>query len=180
MNQFLANLIWLLHIAFILFYVITPFTDIHKYTEMHILMLATGPLLWIHWLCNSDECALTHLENFFRGGVEKKDSFFFNLVQPIYQPTNDQQIRQFIWVASISLWLITLAKFIKNPCVFKNFFRRAIHGPLVDQSISDGARPSVVGVITTSSGVSENGQTLTRKRVVTRYISQPERFASII
>jgi len=174
MNTFLANLIWLLHFAFILFYTITPFTDIHRFTELHILLLFAAPCIWVHWLANSDECALTHLEMFFRGGdIEKTDSFFYNLVQPVYQPTDDRHVRQFIWFASIALWLITLVKFIKNPCVFKNFFRRAF-GERAD------GNPTVMGIVTTSSDVLEDGQVLSTKRVVTRYTSPPERFASII
>jgi len=176
MNEFFANAIWLLHIAFILFYTLTPFTDIHKFPELHILMLFTGPLLWVHWLCNSDECSLTRMELMLRGDIEKRESFFYNLVSPIYQPTDDQQVRQIMWVVSIGLWLITLSKFIKNPCIFKDFFNRALgRAPAV------GSQPTVVGVVTTSSGVSEDGQTvLSKQRVVTRYISQPERFATTI
>jgi len=123
MNTFLANLIFILHILFILFYVVVPFLNIKKHPELHILHLCTGPLLFIHWIANSSECALTRLEMFFRGETEQSNSFFFNLVNPIYKPAGDHEIRQLIWVLSIGLWLITLTKFIKNPCVMTDFIR---------------------------------------------------------
>jgi len=128
MNTFLANLIWILHICFVLFFVVTPFLDIEEYPELHILHLMCGPLLFIHWIAGSDECALTRMEMFFRGTEEKQTSFFYNLVQPIYQPTDDRLIRQWIWVVSIALWLITLTKFIKKPCVFRNFLTKVRNG----------------------------------------------------
>lgn len=128
-NGFLANVIWVLHILFILFFCLVPFFDIQKTPELHILHLFTGPLLFIHWIANSDECALTRLELMLRGGsIQKNESFFFNLVEPIYKPTGDAEVRKVIWALSIGLWLITVSKFIKNPCVFKDFFSRAMHG----------------------------------------------------
>lgn len=171
MNTFLANLIWLLHIAFIIFYAVTPFTDIHRFPELHILLLFTGPCLFVHWLANSDECALTHLEMLFRGG-EKTESFFYNLVQPVYQPTDDRQVRSFIWAASIALWLITLVKFIKNPCVFKDFFRKAL-GKQTDSN------PVAVGVITTSSSLDDGKVQASTRRLVARYIQEPSRVSMI-
>lgn len=128
MQHFLANLIWVLHILFVLFFVSVPFLDIMEFPELHVLHLMCGPLLFVHWLANSDECALTRIEMFLRGDAEKTNSFFYNLVQPIYQPTDDRLMRQGIWVVSIALWLITLTKFIKNPCVFRSFLHKARYG----------------------------------------------------
>lgn len=180
MNEFFANVIWLLHIAFILFYTIVPFTDIHKFPELHILMLATGPLLWVHWLCNSDECSLTRLELMLRGDIEKRESFFYNLVSPIYQPTDDRQVRQIMWAVSIGLWLVTLSKFIKNPCIFKNFFDRALGRTPSHKVGHVGDQSTVIGVVT-SSGVSEDGMTvLSKQRVLTKYISEPSRFSTTV
>ena len=128
LSRFVANLIFVLHLAFILFYALTPFTNIKRHPELHILHLFTGPLLFIHWLANSNECALTYLENALRGGVEPENSFFYNLVDPVYRPTSDAAVKQLIWVVSIALWLITLVKFIKNPCVLVDFIKTVKNG----------------------------------------------------
>jgi len=128
LSQFFANLIFALHIFFVLFYTLVPFTDIKRHPELHILHLFTGPLLFIHWLANSNECALTHMESILRGGVEPENSFFYNLVDPIYRPTSDDAVKQFIWVVSIALWLVTLVKFIKNPCVLTDFIKTVKNG----------------------------------------------------
>lgn len=145
MHLLLANLVWVLHILFVLFFVTVPFLDIMEYPELHILHLMTGPLLWVHWLANSDECALTRIEMFFRGDAEKTNSFFYNLVQPIYQPTDDRVLRQGIWVVSIGLWLITLTKFIKNPCVFKAFLGKLRNGKRNAPTVS--APPATVATL---------------------------------
>jgi hypothetical protein len=128
MHLIFANIIWILHILFVLFFTGVPFLDIKRFPELHILHLMTGPLLWVHWLANSDECALTRIEMFLRGDTEKGESFFYNLVAPIYAQSDDTAIRQTIWFVSIVLWLITLTKFIKNPCVFKTFMHKLRNG----------------------------------------------------
>ena len=78
MHLLLANVIWALHILFVLFFVTVPFLDIMEHPELHILHLMTGPLLFVHSLANSDECALTRIEMLFRGDAEKGNSFFYN------------------------------------------------------------------------------------------------------
>jgi hypothetical protein len=147
MNEFLANLIFVLHILFILFFTLVPFTNIKSFPELHILHLFTGPLLFVHWLANSSDCALTQMERFFRGDDFSDDkSFFFNLVNPIYKPTDDAVLKQIIWALSIGLWLITVTKFIKNPCVLRDFWNKVKYGP--------NYREEVILVEKTSVGVS--------------------------
>jgi hypothetical protein len=128
MNTFAANLIFILHLLFIAFYSVVPFLDFTRFPELAILHLATGPLLFIHWIFNSQECALTRLEMFFRGETNQNNSFFYNLVAPIYSPTDDATLKQIIWVLAIGLWLITVTKFIKNPCVMTDFIQTVKNG----------------------------------------------------
>lgn len=113
----------ILHILFILFFVLVPFIPIDRLEELHILHLATGPLLFIHWYLNSDECCLTQLECHLTG-KPKTDSFFHSIVSPIYHQASDCDTRRLVWIVSIALWLITVAKFMKRPDVMRSFIGR--------------------------------------------------------
>lgn len=113
-----------LHIIFIVFYCVIPFVPIDRLEELHILHLATGPLLFVHWMLNSDECCLTQLECAVTG-KPKDDSFFYHLVSPIYHQASDCDVRRMVWIVSIVLWLITVAKFVRHPEVLKKFWKRS-------------------------------------------------------
>src|SRR5210317_1728332 len=123
-----ATFIRLLHYAFIMFYVIAPFT---QNSSLLLLHLMTGPLLWVHWYTLSDECSLTLIECWCRGIPygERHESFFFNLVNPIYKFESDADVRKFIWTASIVLWLITFIKVLHNPSLVTEPFRQAWNPP---------------------------------------------------
>lgn len=123
-----ATLIRLLHYAFIIFYILAPFTNNSSLLLLHLM---TGPLLWVHWYTLSDECSLTLIECWCRGIPynERHESFFFNLVSPIYKFESDADVRRFIWMASIALWLVTLAKVLHNPRLVTEPFRQAWNPP---------------------------------------------------
>lgn len=123
-----ATFIRLLHYAFIMFYVIAPFTNNSSLLLLHLM---TGPLLWVHWYTLSDECSLTLLECWFRGipYSQRQESFFFNLVSPIYKFKSDADVRKFIWIVSIALWMVTLIKVLNNPGILTETFRQAWNGP---------------------------------------------------
>jgi len=70
-NNILANTIFIIHLAIILFVIIAPFTEI---TVFHILQISLGFTLLIHWFLNSDICSLTLLEGSLRG-IPSNDTF---------------------------------------------------------------------------------------------------------
>lgn len=137
-----ANLIRLLHYAFIVFYVVAPFTNNDSLLLLHLM---TGPLLWVHWYAMSDECSLTLIECWCRGipYSERHESFFFNLVNPIYKFESDADVRRFIWVVSIALWFITFIKVVNNPAILTNTFRQAWYGTTYPQvtSVNGPSKP---------------------------------------
>lgn len=126
--EFTALLIRLLHYLFILFYVVAPLTNNDSLLLLHLM---TGPLLWVHWYALSDECSLTLLECWCRGIPydERQESFFFNLVNPIYKFESDASVRKLVWMVSIALWLVTLAKVVNDPGILTRTFRQAMYGP---------------------------------------------------
>lgn len=117
MNTFLANVCWVLHILFVLWVVVTPFTNNEPMLVLHLI---TMPFLWFHWLLSDDTCALTLMERHLRG-VDAKESFFHNLVSPVYK-IRDDQLRAASWAISIGLWLVTLAKVMRRPAMIRDVF----------------------------------------------------------
>ena len=140
MSEFLANLIWLIHVAFILWFIITPF---YNSPEMLVLHAMTGLTLFVHWWFNSDDCALTLLETKLRG-VEKSESFFHSLVSPIYKFESDASLRKFIWLVSILFWSISVGKLIRNPDMIKEVFMKAWRGPSVKKVECGASQNQVV------------------------------------
>jgi hypothetical protein len=88
-----------------------------------VLHLSTGPSLAFHWITNNDTCSLTLLEMKLRGIEKCDESFFFKIVSPIYKPTwCDDSGKQLIWVISILLWLVTVAKVVRKPGMVTGMF----------------------------------------------------------
>lgn len=116
-SAFLANVCWVLHILFVLWVLIVPFTNNEPMLVLHLIML---PFLWFHWWVNDDTCALTLAERSLRG-VPSEESFFHNLVSPVYK-IRDSDVRSASWVISILLWLVTLAKVLQRPAMIREVF----------------------------------------------------------
>jgi hypothetical protein len=116
-NEFLANVVWLMHILFVLWVVIVPFTQNKPMLVLHLVMV---PFIQLHWLLSNDTCALTVAERWLRG-VDKSESFFHNLVSPIYV-IKDEDIRAWSWLLSFVLWFITLTKVVDDPSMIASVF----------------------------------------------------------
>jgi hypothetical protein len=123
-SEFLANIIYVLHILFILWFIITPFTN---NPEMLVLHLVTVPFIMFHWVIQRDDCCLTLVEMKLRGldyNTESNKSFFYNLVSPFYI-IRDENMRAYAWVVSICLWFITFLKVTKNPSMVTDIIKNA-------------------------------------------------------
>lgn len=112
MNQLTLTLIQVLHIFYISFVVITPFTE---NTQLLILHSFVIPFMMLHWGLNDNTCALTILEKSARkqlyGSVDEKDCFTCRLINPVYDfHKNYEQFNKFIYSLTIGLWLITVYK----------------------------------------------------------------------
>ena len=113
-SELMANIVFVLHILFVLWALIVPFTNNEPMLVLHMI---TMPFLWLHWWIHDDTCALTLAERYLRG-VECKESFFHNLVSPVYK-IEDQDVRQVSWWLSIILWLVTMSKVMARPAMIK-------------------------------------------------------------
>lgn len=83
--QILANIVRLLHILFILFMLVIPFTNNNFLLNLYIIIV---PFLFFHWATNDDTCFLTIVECNLRG-VSKSNAFMQSLISPIYKVPND-------------------------------------------------------------------------------------------
>ena len=97
----------LLHLLFIIFVVVTPFTNYITILGMHFI---TIPFLILHWILNNDVCFLTEIEHKLSNKPRNK-TFFGRLIQPVYR-FNQQFENHFLYTVTIMLWLITLIKII--------------------------------------------------------------------
>lgn len=115
----LAALVWVLHVLFVAFMVWAPFSDSESALALHFL---GTPFLWLHWLLNDDTCALSLLEKRLRG-VSDRNSFFHNLVSPVYK-IRDEHVRVLAWGASVGLWFVSASRVMREP----GMLRRAVLG----------------------------------------------------
>ena len=116
-NVFLANVCWVLHLLFVLWVLVVPFTSSEPMLVLHLMVM---PFLWLHWLVNDDTCALTLMERHLRG-VSAEESFFHNLVSPVYK-IRDGDLRSLCWLLSVLLWLVTLSKVLRRPGMIRDVF----------------------------------------------------------
>ncbi len=116
-SPLLANLVWLLHMLFLVWVVVVPFTNNEPMLVLHLIVM---PFLWFHWWLNDDTCALTLMEQHLRG-VSSEQSFFHALVSPVYK-IQDGDVRALSWVFSVVLWLVTLSKVMNRPAMIREVF----------------------------------------------------------
>lgn len=79
-NNFIANIIWLIHFIIVMFVLTAPFINIPAILILHITFSIS---LLSHWVANSDVCSLTILESYFRG-IPCKETFMNGIVGPMY------------------------------------------------------------------------------------------------
>lgn len=114
MHEILLKLIILIHILFILFIILAPFTNSTYLLFLHAIIC---PFIMIHWLLNDNTCALTLLERYVRqqinNGVPVKDEecFTCRIIDPVYKFTNNFADHSTVayFVVTV-LWLISLFK----------------------------------------------------------------------
>lgn len=113
MNQLFLALVMLCHIFVVLFVIITPFTNYNYFLILHAVAV---PFIMIHWILNDNTCMLTTVEKHIRTKIngespDSNDCFTCRIINPIYDfKSNYEQYSTFIYIITISLWLITMFK----------------------------------------------------------------------
>jgi hypothetical protein len=80
------NIIFIIHVVFLLAILIVPFTNNKRNLEFYSMVI---PFLFYHWSVNDDTCALTQAEMMVTG-KHKNETFMGRLVGPIYKMEENQ------------------------------------------------------------------------------------------
>lgn len=111
MNEFCLHLIVLLHILFIIFIILAPFSNIKYLLVMHAI---TIPFMLLHWITNNNTCALTLIERNVRkqlygSSYSDSDCFSCRLIEPVYDFANNMgSLNVFFYITTITLWLVSI------------------------------------------------------------------------
>lgn len=63
--------------------------------------------IMVHWMMNDQTCCLTLLEKMFRGTEHDSETFFGNLMGPIYSANSNT----YSWIIILVLFIYNLKKF---------------------------------------------------------------------
>jgi len=112
MNELFLQIIVFLHIMYILFIILAPFSNIKYILVLHVIIV---PFMMMHWLTNNNMCALTLAEKHIRqqlyGTSDSDDCFTCRLIEPVYDFTNNKgSMIIFIYLVTLLLWFISLYK----------------------------------------------------------------------
>lgn len=112
---FIANIINIVHLLMIIFILACPFTSINM--TIDILYLVFIPFLVLHWVLNNDDCALTVMENYFRGyplfNKDVNSNYMYRLVHPIFNLPILLN-NNFIYLVIVILYIIKVVNFCNN------------------------------------------------------------------
>ena len=113
MNELIIQLIAFVHILYILFIIIVPFTNSNFLLLIYVVFV---PFMMLHWVLNDNTCVLTLIECNLRtqlyGEAPKKDECFTSrLIEPIYDfKSNYESMSTAIYVITIALWALAVYK----------------------------------------------------------------------
>lgn len=110
MSNLILTSIQLIHLLFVMFIVIVPFTNDKKLLTLHALVI---PVLYLHWITNDNSCALTLMERNLRHVTGKSidDCFTCKIIDPIFKfSENNRDINIYIYLFTFGLWCISVFK----------------------------------------------------------------------
>jgi hypothetical protein len=111
------KIVMIIHILFVLFVLITPFTNSNYFILMHSIIV---PFIMLHWFLNDNTCALTTFEKKLRENVYgvinlEKECFSCKIIEPIYDFKNNYKERaMFIYIVTFVLWFISISKLYRK------------------------------------------------------------------
>ena len=109
----LLKLISLLHVIFVLFVILAPFSNSNYLLMLHAIFI---PFVMLHWICNDNTCVLTVIERNLRRQISGQenvddDCITCKLIEPVYDFRKDYAtFSTIIYVIAITLWLISVIR----------------------------------------------------------------------
>ena len=93
------NIIFLIHLIFLLWILIVPFTNNRRNLEFYSMII---PFIFYHWSVNDDTCALTQAEMYVTGR-DKEKTFMGRVVGPIYK-MEENELNKLTKTLFFALW----------------------------------------------------------------------------
>lgn len=110
-GPFLANVVRLIHLAIVVFIVVSPFLKKRNWM-IDILHVVSVITLVAHWYMDEDTCFLTYLESAIRG-IPVQESFVYSIVSPVYK-ISDEEVKSLVMIATPVLGLISFVRILNN------------------------------------------------------------------
>lgn len=102
-----------IHMMYLLFVVLTPFTDNLFLLILHSVIL---PFMMGHWYLNNNTCAITICEKLIRyklyGEIpDDNECFMGNLINPVFDLClNNSDLEYYLYIGSTLLWSMSVYK----------------------------------------------------------------------
>ena len=113
--QFVSNIIRLIHVLLIIYILTCPFYCFGITCDIFYIVFV--PFVFLHWIFNNDDCALTVIENYFRGqNIFSKNinsNFMYNLVSPVFNLPILMN-RKFLYIILFILYIIKICNLCNN------------------------------------------------------------------
>lgn len=109
--DWLADLIFFIHILIFLFVVCVPFVGSDILVLMNLVFMIG---ILVHWICNNNICVLTVIEKAIRGIPNDTETFFGRIFGGVYGFGKDSKIT---WWVLCFLILLSIYKVVKNKAI---------------------------------------------------------------
>lgn len=130
LNEALANVVFLIHMAVIAFFVYSPFSSS---PAVWVLALICAVFMVSHWAIPGPEkstCCLTVCERWLRG-CDSDDSFFHSIMKPIYTLVDgeeggitDETTNRVVWAGTMAIIAANAALIATNWKMTVRAFRK--------------------------------------------------------
>ena len=97
----------MIHILIFAFMVYAPFSSDNSLIRIHAIVV---PFLFMHWEFNNDTCAITELEKYLLRTTDNSKTISGKIFSPIYKIDENFHHAKNIRLASLGLWLISIAQ----------------------------------------------------------------------
>jgi hypothetical protein len=91
----------------VVFIIITPFIGNEYFLTLHLLIV---PFIVLHWITNQSVCALTEIEKFITNKKIDDETFFGQLVGPVYKFKTKGEENLFLYLLMGALFTMTYIK----------------------------------------------------------------------
>ena len=112
MKKIILKIFTLLHILFLVFVLVSPFSNINYLLLLHSIFV---PFMMVHWVANDNTCAITTAERLVKKRIyndeynDESDCITCKLIHPVFDfRKNNDKFTFLIYFITTLLWLITI------------------------------------------------------------------------